>query len=109
VAKDSGPDLMKRAYMEGIKTDPRATLVDLEASRQWSDGFNLPDDGRSVVCPTRIVSGSAESENCLARADELSRSLPRASTALVDGAAHFLPLEKPEALVKEIQLLAEAV
>ena len=112
VAKDSGPDLMKRAYMEGIKTDPRATLVDLEASRAWSDAFDLSDlseDGGSIACPVRVVSGSAESGDCLERADELARALPQASVVMIEGAAHFLPLEKPEALVKEIQLLAEAV
>jgi pimeloyl-ACP methyl ester carboxylesterase len=109
VAKDSGPDLMKRAYMEGIKTDPRATLVDLEASRVWSDAFSPSDDGSSVVCPVKVVSGSAESGDCLERADELARALPHASVVVIEGAAHFLPLEKPEALVKEIQLLAEAV
>ena len=109
VAKGSGPDLMKRAYMEGIQTDPRATLVDLEASRSWSDRFDLAGDAGSIVCPTRIVSGSAESEDCLERAEKLSHSLPQASVTLVDDAAHFLPLEKPEALANEIRLIAEAL
>ena len=109
VAKASGPELMKRAYMEGIQTDPRATLVDLEASRRWSDSFNPVDDGRSVTCPTRIVGGSAESEDCRERADELAHSLSQASVAMVEGAAHFLPLEKPEALSKEIRQIADIV
>ena len=109
VAKGSGPDLMKRAYMEGIQTDPRATLVDLEASRSWSDAFDPVDDGRSVRCPTRIVGGSAESGDCRERAEALTRSLAQASIALIEGAAHFLPLEKPEALATQIHLIAEAV
>jgi pimeloyl-ACP methyl ester carboxylesterase len=106
VAKVSGPDLMKRAYMEGIQTDPRATLVDLEASRSWSNAF---DDGSSVACPTRIVRGSAETERCLELADKLAGSLAQASMVEFEGAAHFLPLEKPEALANEIRLIAEAV
>ncbi|MEE8166973.1 MAG: alpha/beta hydrolase, partial [Myxococcota bacterium] len=107
VAKASGPELMKRAYVEGIQTDPRATLVDLEASRGWCDSFDPVDDGNSVTCPTRIVGGSAESEDCRERADDLARSLTQASVALVEGAAHFLPLEKPEALAKEILQIAD--
>ena len=109
VAKDSGPDLMKRAYLEGIRTDPRATLVDLEASRDWSNAFHPIDDGPSVLCPTRIVGGSAESRDSLERAGALADSLSQASFVRVEGAAHFLPLEKPEALAKEIRLIAEAV
>lgn len=109
VAKDSGPDLMKRAYIEGIQTDPRATLVDLEASRGWSDAFDPDDDGGAVLCPTRIVDGAAEPEAARERAAKLAGSLPRASVAEIEGAAHFLPLEKPEALANEIRQIAEAV
>jgi pimeloyl-ACP methyl ester carboxylesterase len=109
VAKDSGPDLMKRAYMEGIQTDPRATLVDLEASRRWSDAFDPSKEGSAVTCPTRIVGGSAESEGCRERAENLARALGQAPVSLIEGAAHFLPLEKPQALAKEISLIAEAV
>ena len=109
VAKDSGPDLMKRAYIEGIQTDPRATLVDLEASRDWSDAFDAANDGGGILCPTRIVSGSAEPEVARASASALADALTQASVALVEGAAHFLPLEKPEALANEIRQIAEAV
>ncbi len=106
VAKDAGPELMKRAYIEGIQTDPRATLVDLEASRSWSDAF---ENAGSVSCPTWIVRGSAESDRCLELADDLAGSLAQASIVGIDGAAHFLPLEKPAALATEIRQIAEAV
>jgi pimeloyl-ACP methyl ester carboxylesterase len=100
VCKDSGRDLMRRAYMEGIKTDPRATLIDLEASRAWANAF----DGKSgaevggVQCPVRIVSGGAESDSVRQRSEQLARVSPHSSTYIVDGAAHFLPLENPAAL-----------
>jgi len=112
VTKSSGPDLMKRAYMEGIQTDPRATLVDLEASRRWSDAFDADyadDDGPSIRCLSRIVIGSTESADCRDRAEALADALPQTSIALIEDAAHFLPLEKPEALANEIQRIAEAV
>jgi pimeloyl-ACP methyl ester carboxylesterase len=111
VCKDGGREMMQRAYMEGIRTDPRATLVDLEASRTWSDAF-LADQqggaGSGTNCPVTIVSGSAENEACRARAEALSGSIAGASVAEIDAAAHFLPLEQPAALAAEIRQVAEA-
>ena len=106
IAKASGPEMMKRAYMEGIQTDPRATLVDLEASRAWADAF---DGGRAISCPTRIVLGASEPDSDRERSEELANSLPNAVAASVDDAAHFLPLERPRALAREIRRIAEAL
>ncbi len=106
VCKDGGREMMQRAYMEGIKTDPRATLVDLQASRAWSDAFDAASCG--IECPVAVVSGAAEDAGCVARAEALAGGLANASTASVDGAAHFLPLERPEALAALIRSHAEA-
>jgi pimeloyl-ACP methyl ester carboxylesterase len=118
VCQASGPDMMRRAYMEGTQTDPRATLVDLEASRAWSDAFAGRGDGTkngggsvvssSLVCA--IVRGSEEAPICRKRAESLAQSLSlspsRTTTCEIEGAAHFLPLEKPDALAAEILRLA---
>ncbi len=106
VCKDGGQDMMRRAYMEGIQTDPRATLVDLEASRAWADSF---DGGKGIRCPVSIVQGTAENEACRSRAEALAGSLGSASTTEIEGAAHFLPLEQPKALASEIRRVAEAL
>ncbi len=106
VCQDGGQEMMRRAYMEGIGTDPRATLVDLEASRTWSDSF---DRASEIGCPALIISGSAENEGCRARAEALADGLGSASFAQIEGAAHFLPLEQPEALAAEIHRAAEAL
>ena len=98
--------MMQRAYMEGIKTDPRATLVDLEASRAWSEAFDARASG--IDCPVAIVSGAAENEACVARAVALAGSLSKGSTETVEDAAHFLPLEQPVALAALIRTAAEA-
>ena len=55
-----------------------------------------------------IVSGAAENADCVARAEALAGALAQGSTATIDGAAHFLPLEQPEALAAEIRRVAEA-
>ena len=106
VCKEGGREMMQRAYMEGIKTDPRATLVDLEASRAWSDAFDARASG--IDCPVAIVSGAAENQACVARALALADSLSKGSTETVEAAAHFLPLEQPDALAALIRAAAEA-
>ena len=45
VCPDGGRAMMQRAYMEGIRTDPRATVADLEASAAWSRAFDLETHG----------------------------------------------------------------
>jgi pimeloyl-ACP methyl ester carboxylesterase len=106
VCPDGGREMMQRAYMEGIQTDPRATLVDLEASRAWADAFD--PKGSGIACPITIVSGAAEDAGCIARAEALASSLASARTATIEGAAHFLPLEQPAALARELRQIAEA-
>lgn len=108
VCKEGGQDMMRRAYMEGIQTDPRATLVDLEASRRWSDAF-LRDGSNGIDCPVAIVRGASENEASRSRAESLASSLASASIAEIAGAAHFLPLEQPQALAAEIRRVAEAL
>ncbi len=106
VCKDGGREMMQKAYMEGIKTDPRATLVDLQASRAWADAF---DAGASEIdCPVAVVSGAAENADCVTRAEALASALANGSTRTVDAAAHFLPLEQPDALAAVIRSAAEA-
>jgi len=103
VCKEGGREMMQAAYIEGIKTDPRATLVDLEASQRFASAL----DASGISCPAAIVSGSAENADCVARAEALAGQLAQGSTATVDAAAHFLPLEQPAALAQEIRRIAE--
>jgi len=96
--------MMQKAYMEGIKTDPRATLVDLKASLAWASDF----DAKEIDCPTSIVSGRSENSDCVTRAEALAARLPSCETKTIEAAAHFLPLEQPAALAAEIRRVAEA-
>ena len=98
--------MMQKAYMEGIKTDPRATLVDLQASRAWSDAFDAA--GCGIECPVTVVSGAAENADCVARAEALASALANGRSSTIEAAAHFLPLEQPEALADRIRSAAEA-
>jgi pimeloyl-ACP methyl ester carboxylesterase len=109
VHKDAGPELMKRAYMEGIATDPRATLGDLEASRNWCDAFA---GGSSVDFPTLFVDGAAESDDNRNRSEKFAQTFadsPAASFEVVADASHYLPFEQPQALARQIRQMADTV
>ncbi len=108
IQKDSGPDLMKRAYMEGIATDPRTTLGDLEASRRWCDAFD-EKAASALACSTLFVDGAGESAEALDRSKHFAQSFSDSSQHLIEGASHYLPFEQSQALADEIGRMAETV
>lgn len=117
LAPGASPDLMRHAYMEGIRTDPRATLVDLEASFAWMvealgasagdrddnddrDRFVL--DGALRAQPLKIFVGDAEPADARVRAEALAGRLEDAELGTIAQAAHLLPLEQPGVFADEI-------
>lgn len=108
VCKEGGREMMQKAYMEGIKTDPRATLVDLEASRAFADAFDPA--AAEITCPVVVAHGAAEEEGCRERAESVATALADTGSrsVTIESAAHFLPLEQPEALASTIRSLTEA-
>jgi pimeloyl-ACP methyl ester carboxylesterase len=113
LAPGASPDLMRHAYMEGIRTDPRATLVDLEASFAWTEealGANAADDTGDRFAldrarhdrPVRVLVGDAEPADDRTRAEALVTRLEGAELGTIAQAAHLLPLEQPGALADEI-------
>lgn len=113
LAPGGSPDLMRRAWFESIQTDPRVTLVDLEASRDFARAHgattpassNLSGGGRAV--PTLVVCGEHEAAAERDGAQALAARLGARFSA-IPGAAHWLPLEQPAALAAEIFRLSEA-
>ena len=90
------PEIMKRAFMEGMKTDPRATYGDLLACRDWQDAARLPD----ITIPTLIVHGEAEIPRVKEGAAALAEAMPTARLEIIPGAGHWIPLEAPEELAE---------
>ena len=65
----------------------------------------LPDIG----CPTLVLRGG-DTEPMLARvAEGVAQRIPGARLVTVPGAGHFLPMERPEAVLEEIASFADAV
>ena len=93
-APETPPDTLKRAFMEGLKTDPRATLGDLEACRDWQPGERLGD----LQTSTFIVHGEAEIDWVKERAEALAEILPNAQLETLPSAGHALLVETPEKL-----------
>ena len=91
---DTPPDTMKRAFMEGLKTDPRATLGDLEACRDWQPGERLAE----LQTPTFILHGDSEIDWVKESAEGLAATLPNARLESLPSAGHALLLEAPESL-----------
>jgi pimeloyl-ACP methyl ester carboxylesterase len=56
-----------------------------------------PDWAARVDLPVRVAAGEHDMPDMLAGADVLAGQLPRARTAVIDGAGHLAPLEAPEA------------
>lgn len=117
-----GPqELMRRAWLESIQTDPRATLVDLEASQRFARAFAQSAKtekertaGGTGVRPDSlaglrvlVVAGEHEAEQDRSAAEALSARLA-GRFVLIPQAAHHVPLEQPQALAREILALAEA-
>ncbi len=99
---------MQRFYMESIQTDPRATLVDLEACRAFARASSASDALRTKPpAPTLIACGEAEPEADRAVAQGLAARLGARHETIREGAS-LLPLECPEALAREILRLSRS-
>lgn len=109
VCKESGPPMMRRAYMEGIGTDPRATLGDLEAIRTWTRERTQQEKPRRAFAPepfegrVLLAEGESEPEGQQESTRRWLASVAPPLSVRIPKAAHFLPLEQPAQLAQEIR------
>jgi 3-oxoadipate enol-lactonase / 4-carboxymuconolactone decarboxylase len=88
------PDVIRRGFMENLKTDPRALLGDLEACRD----FAVEGELARIAVPTLVVVGADEGPEMREGSERLAREIPGATLATVADAGHMVPLEQPGAL-----------
>ncbi len=93
-SKQTPPDVMRRAFMSGLKTDPRATYGDLLACRDWDDAGRLGDIGQ----PALVLHGEDDYPWVRDRASALDRALPKSRLDVVAAAGHQILIEAPEKL-----------
>jgi pimeloyl-ACP methyl ester carboxylesterase len=97
-SKKTSPDVMKQAFMEGMKTDPRATYGDLVACSQWADADRLGEIGAA----TTVIHGDDDHEWLKTRAAALATAIPGAVLDTIPDAGHSLLLEAPVPLAQKI-------
>jgi pimeloyl-ACP methyl ester carboxylesterase len=95
-SRQATPEIMRNAFMEGLKTDPRARYGDLLACRDWDDRARLD----AIAVPSLIIHGEDDLEAVREQAQALVASIPGARHEVVQGAGHSILLEAPGALAQ---------
>ena len=97
-AEGTPAEVMRPYFMQGMKTDPRATFGDLEACRAWDDTSRIG----SLGVPLRVLVGEHERAQLRTEAENLAASVPGATLQTIEGAAHVLPIEAPDAVATSL-------
>lgn len=104
-ASKTSPDIMKKAFMEGMKTDPRATYGDLLACQQWTGHERIAE----ILAPTWVVNGAEDREAILRTAPDLTQKFKTAELETIEDTGHSLLLENPKALGHRVRHFLERV
>jgi len=86
--------VMREAWMEQVKTDPRVRYDDLVAC----NAFDITARLAHIAVPTLIISGRDDIITPLDRAETLHRGIRGAQLVVIDDAGHNVPTEKPAEL-----------
>jgi pimeloyl-ACP methyl ester carboxylesterase len=84
--------IMREAWMEQVKTDPRVRHTDLLACR----GADFTSRLASVKVPTLVITGRDDRFAPPEKAAEVQQAIPGAKLTVVEDAGHTLSSEKPE-------------
>ncbi len=83
--------VMREAWMEQVKTDPRVRYFDLVACNQFDVTARLG----GLALPTLIVAGRDDAITPLRHAELLHERISGSKLVVIDGAGHTVPSEKP--------------
>jgi pimeloyl-ACP methyl ester carboxylesterase len=99
------PEVLRRGFLEDLKTDPRALLGDLLACRAFDAVAELP----RVAAPTLVVVGEDEDPAMRAGSEQLASGIRGATLCRIPAAGHMLPLEQPAALAGAVSEFLRAL
>ena len=85
--------VMREAWTEQVKTDPRVRHTDLLACRGLDFGSRLAE----IRVPTLVVTGRDDRFAPPEKAEEVQRAIPGARLVVIDEAGHTLASERPDA------------
>jgi pimeloyl-ACP methyl ester carboxylesterase len=97
-APNTPPEVIRTAFMEGMKTDPRASYGDYLALRDFDVQARLGE----IAVPTLVLVGADEMSSLAAQADVLAAGIPGARKGVIPDAAHEVQFEQPAALADAI-------
>jgi len=83
--------VMREAWMEQVKTDPRVRYFDLRACNAFDISARLGE----LRVPTLIIAGRDDGITPLNSAEALHRGITGSTLVVIDGAGHSIPSEKP--------------
>jgi 3-oxoadipate enol-lactonase/4-carboxymuconolactone decarboxylase len=101
----TGPELMREAWTEQVKTDPRVRLTDRLACRAFDGAAFLG----AIRTPTLVVAGADDQLTPPADAGALARGIAGARLEVVPQAGHQLPLEQADAFNRRLLDFAETL
>jgi 3-oxoadipate enol-lactonase/4-carboxymuconolactone decarboxylase len=101
----TGFDLMREAWTEQVKTDPRVRYTDLLACEAFDARALL---GRIRV-PTLVVAGGDDGVTPVARSEELAAGIPGARLEVIAQAGHQAPLERSDVFNRTVGRFVESL
>jgi pimeloyl-ACP methyl ester carboxylesterase len=90
--------IMREAWMEQVKTDPRVRYCDLVACNAVDITARLG----AIKIPTLIIAGRDDTITPLDRSEALHKGIPGSKLSIIDAAGHSVPSEKPDAFNQAI-------
>src|SRR5262245_15625328 len=97
--------LMREAWIEQVKTDPRVRYTDLLACQAFDGRTLLP----RIRTPTLIVAGADDQVTPPALSEELARGIGGARLEVLSAAGHQAPLEQAERFNQLVVSFAETL
>jgi pimeloyl-ACP methyl ester carboxylesterase len=91
--------VMREAWMEQVKTDPRVRYFDLVACNQ----FDITTRLGAIKTPTLIVAGRDDTITPPERAAALQQGIPGSKLVVIEDAGHSVPTEKPVELNQAVK------
>ena len=104
-APDTARAIYQQAFGEWIKTDPRATIGDLEALAAWDGPARLG----AIVAPVVVVVGEHEPPDARAAAEALAGAVRSGRVVTLAGAGRRGVIEQPATLAEIVAGAAEGV
>ncbi|MFI5315475.1 MAG: alpha/beta fold hydrolase [Myxococcota bacterium] len=91
------PEMLRRGFMEDLKTDPRVAYQNLLAVRDFDRERDLP----RVACPALVVVGEEDQETA-GSSELLATRIPGARKVVIPKCGHRVALVAPEALASAV-------